>query len=1153
MQFTKLRLHGFKSFVDAVELLIEPGLTGIVGPNGCGKSNLVEALQWVMGETSARRLRGGEMDDVIFGGTSTRPARNVATVGLVLDNRMRRAPAALNDGDEIEVERRLDRGKGSSYRVNGREVRARDVQMLFADAASGAQSSALIGQGRIGWLIHAKPTERRSLLEEAAGIGGLHARRHEAEMRLSAAEANLTRLGDVKNTLTQQIERVGRQVKQAEKYRALAEAIQKAEAVFLYAAWQDQDRRVKTCAERVAAAEKTVTQKAHDLALAEAARLAAQETLPALREKNQTMWAASEEIRHARDQAMADRTRAERAIVEAKARLKDLDHDLVREAGLAEEARVAVARIDARMAEDRAAGADYPAKHGAAETKLEALRETLSDAEQVLAVRTARLAARAAEQAQIERRLALARDRKARLERALAEATARVTQMTEALVDPARLQAALDRVGEARLDLARARQNLDREEAGRAAAAGTLDATRPVMQAADRTLVRLKAEIDALQAVLRGGDGGDRGVMAAITVTPGYENALAAALGDDLQAGLVPGPGAYFSAGIDRCAGPECLADTVPLGTYVAVPPALAYRLAHIAVLADGCDGSDRIAALRPGQQLVRCDGASWRWDGLVVPPGAPSAAARRLAERNRLTQKIADARTAEAAFADAEQAFSRAEAAFRRADDRCRAARSHLQQATGHLTGAEQAKVALDQRQVQAQTRHQAAIEAAEKAESDLAEALAAYHEMTIEQAGHETEPTDPSELARLKERVATLRAEERTQGRLLDTVIRDEAERSARLAALAAERAGWVARADGVVERLATLRARQEVAEASLADLERQPMDLAVLVDRLDGELVAARAAGDGVAEALTQAEKQAEAALGTLDRAQAAHGRAREDLVRAEAAAEQALEARTGASVRARGAFGCPAEQLPRTMGVPVGRDPRSLATLEQGLEQLKKERDGLGAVNLAAETELAAMRDELGVLETESADLMAAIAKLREGIGHLNKDGSMRLLAAFDQVNGHFTTLFTRLFGGGRAHLVLTDHEPDPLSAGLEIMASPPGKKMQNLTLLSGGERALTALALVFAVFLTNPAPVCVLDEVDAPLDDANVERFCHLVSEIGARTGTRFLIITHHRVSMARMDRLYGVTMMEKGISALVSVHLAEADRMIKAQ
>ena len=228
MQFTKLRLTGFKSFVDSTELLIEPGLTGIVGPNGCGKSNLVEALQWVMGESSARRLRGGDMDDVIFGGTTTRPARNIAAVTISLDNPERTAPAPLNDSDEIEVERRIDRGKGSTYRVNGREQRARDVQLLFADAASGANSTALIGQGRIGWLINAKPTERRSLLEEAAGISGLHARRHEAELKLSAAETNLVRLGDIAETLTQQIERLKKQARQAERYRRLSEQIRTA-------------------------------------------------------------------------------------------------------------------------------------------------------------------------------------------------------------------------------------------------------------------------------------------------------------------------------------------------------------------------------------------------------------------------------------------------------------------------------------------------------------------------------------------------------------------------------------------------------------------------------------------------------------------------------------------------------------------------------------------------------------------------------------------------------------------------------------------------------------------------------------------------------------------------------------------------------------
>ena len=455
-----------------------------------------------------------------------------------------------------------------------------------------------------------------------------------------------------------------------------------------------------------------------------------------------------------------------------------------------------------------------------------------------------------------------------------------------------------------------------------------------------------------------------------------------------------------------------------------------------------------------------------------------------------------------------------------------------------------------LVQQHAQAQLRRRAAQETRERLGQELIEADTQAEEIERETALLPDPAADQHHLAEMRSELAELREADGLHRRNHDRLVRDAAAGRARIGAIEVEAGAWRQRIANAESHSLTLVERRAVlVEESLA-LEERPQALATEKAALQATIAAARAAA---AETASRQLRAVELKVAETDRAQqdagSRHGEAREQRVRAEATHEQAVEARAAASSRARETFECPAEHLPRVAGIPATATEEATADLEARFERLKREREAIGPVNLMAETEMAALAEEHTTIVTESADLVAAIAKLRQGIQQLNREGRERLLQAFEAVNTHFQELFVRLFGGGRAYLELTQNEADPFAGGLEIMASPPGKKLQMLSLLSGGERALTALALVFAVFLTNPAPISVLDEVDAPLDDANVERFCHLVREIGERTGTRFLIITHHRVSMAVMDRLYGVTMVEKGVSRLVSVELATAERL----
>ena len=1152
MQFTKLRLTGFKSFVEPTEFLIEPGLTGIVGPNGCGKSNLVEALQWVMGETSARRLRGGEMDDVIFGGTTSRPARNIATVTLSLDNRDRTAPAHLNDHDELEIERRIDRDRGSTYRVNSREQRARDVQLLFADAASGAQSTALIGQGRIGWLINAKPAERRTLLEEAAGIGGLQARRHEAELRLSATETNLTRLEDVAVTLSQQIDRLKRQVKQAERYRMLSESFRRTEALVLHRHLAEKTAELDEAIQRMHAAEAVVQNAA---AVAEAAmveRLRCAEAVGPARgavdEANRRLERLTLDL-----QAITAEERAiTQQIRDLRQRISQIDQDLGREAALLAQAAAAQARLEAeRDGLEQLGTGDTEAQDRAATLARDA-GEAARAAETALNITSARVAQLQAERAAVVRRVAGIEERRMRLRRQQAVSESRTRELDLLGIPAAKLDAAAQAVVDAEAAVEGFRGSAERAEQDIRTAQTQESAVRPGVRMAEQRCLALNAEIQALTRLVQsGGHGGAAPILDGITVEPGYETALGAVLGDDLLASLDPAAPIYWGAlGAADLALPLWPPGVRPLAELVTAPPAMTRRLRAVGLVADPADGERLQAELGRGQRLVGRDGGVWRWDGLTTAPGAPTAAATRLAQRNRLLDLERERQGADAELVVVQGAQQAAQKSLEAAQFADRTARDALRSATQQVATARAGQASLAQQASAADARRIAAEETLRRLAADLAEVDAQAAEAQAELGVLPDPEVERGETERQRRAATAARDQERGHRQEVERLIRDAATRQSRLAAVAAETRSWQDRRLGAQQQHETLGARRGQLLGELAALDAKPEDLQAAKLVVETELVGARQIARDATAALSQAEAVVIAAERRQIEASERQGDAREARVRAESGRERAVETRRAIVIRIAESFDCGPDALALLVG--EDREPSSLAELEARLERFKRDREAIGPVNLMAESELEELSTELETNRTESEDLRAAVARLRQGIQELNRESRGRLLAAFETVNRNFQELFVQLFGGGAAHLELVNHENDPLQAGLEIMASPPGKKLQMLSLLSGGERALTALALVFAMFLTNPAPICVLDEVDAPLDDANVERFCHLVRDIGNRTGTRFLIVTHHRVSMAKMDRLYGVTMIEKGISRLVSVDLGETDVLRRA-
>ncbi len=1150
MRFNRLRLSGFKSFVDPTELVIAEGLTGVVGPNGCGKSNLLEALRWVMGENRPTAMRGGGMEDVIFAGTSRRPARNFAEVALTLDNSERLAPAGFNDDDVLEITRRITRDLGSAYKANSKEVRARDVQMLFADASTGAHSPALVRQGQIAELINAKPAARRRILEEAAGISGLYQRRHEAELKLKGTETNLARVEDVIDQLAQQLAQLARQAKQAARYRQLSEALRQAEGSLLYIRWRDADAARAAADTALRAARSATAQAESEARKAVAAREAAEAALPALREEEAIAAAVLQRIEVERATLAQEEGRARKTVDELTARIAQLVRDREREAQLTGDAGETIRALETEAAELAAAGEGHDARLAQAETAVKAAAEDLASREDDLDRASDAVARLSARHQSAER---LVEDCRRTLERNESEAL-RAREQAEghrARLERAEtaLTGAREAAAQAEATAARAEETLTLADEARSAAQAREAEARAERSAAEGEASALEAEHTALARVVARDTTEGGAVIDRLQVEQGFEKALGAALADDLRAPEVEpdGPSGWLALPAYKDEQPLPKGVT-PLSRHVSVPEVLARRMGQIG-LVDAGEGARLQPLLRPGQRLVSREGDLWRWDGFTAWSGdAPTAAALRLEQLNRLevlkqemaraTARVEGARDAHQALAARLKELTQADAAAREARRRADARQAEAARA---LSKAE-AERNLDAGRLEslrlAAARHE---EEAEAARARLAEAEAALAALDDPAEGR-------AEVEALRRAVEAARAEMMSRRGACDALRREGEARAARAAAVARELDGWQRRLATASTRAAELAERQQAAEAELEAARDAPDRIGAQRAELGARVAEAEARRTAAADALAAGEAASRAA-GTAEREAE---RAAADARAAEAAAGARAEAAAAGAEDAEARIEEAHETTPAELLKRLALEPGSLAAaeaLEAEVARLKRQRDALGAVNLRAEEDAREVQAEHDTLAQEKADLEAAVAKLRAGIAALNREGRERLLTAFEQVNANFSMLFTHLFNGGEAKLVMVESD-DPLEAGLEIMCQPPGKKLSTLSLLSGGEQTLTALALIFAVFLANPAPICVLDEVDAPLDDANVTRFCDLLDEMRRQTDTRFLIITHHAVTMSRMDRLFGVTMVEQGVSQLVSVDLKRAEKLV---
>ncbi len=1151
MHITRLRLLGFKSFVEPAELVIERGLTGVVGPNGCGKSNLLEGLRWVMGETSYKNMRASSMEDVIFSGTNARPARNIAEVTIHLDNRHRKAHPAFNDDDNLEITRRIERDAGSQYRINGKPVRARDVQLLFADASTGARSPALVQQGRIGEIVSAKPAQRRFILEEAAGITGLHSRRHEAEIKLSGAESNLERLHDIIGQMESRLSGLKRQQRQVERYRQIAANIEQLQIIALYSDFISFDAAAKQAGIKLQEVLSVVGDKTTQEAQIRQLHIKTSDKIPALRDREMVTAAIMQRLNIEADQLTREQQTQQARKDELKKRRAQYDADLAREENSRQVDQQRLKSFQDEQQDlqkssndDHTARANAAAQVEKAQTLLSAAEQTSTSLNMLFAEQKAQFKAlqREQQEKQTSSSALLAKSGKLQQERQnldhqlsqIADFDELARLIEEKNTTLQELDAKLT-VNEQDLEQARAEES-----------------ARLVEQMDAKTrLSTLDAEISTLQKLLHtGNDSEDLPVLDEIIVTPGYEAALGAALGDDLDASLNMHADLYWRN--DDPNGPAlesspALPDgVIPLTQLVTAPTALSRRLAMTGIV-ERVEGDLQQSKLCAGQRLVSREGDLWRWDGFVARADAPTSAARRLSQKNHLeklrtglphAQKQAE--QSQQAAQQAQTARQQLQASLHELKSRYGNVRRELEQQRGSLAQAEQ--LASTQR---------ARLEAIHVTSADLLERhtteVQRLAQLALELKASDQLDDMQTRVAEHAAKLALMRSSYFEAKAHIDGLEQEYRNRLTRIERLRAEKNQTVERLNQAAAHIKTLTVRRAEDERELAALSQLPAQINAKRQALNSQLTKAQEQCKLAADQLQQGENTLREIDKSLQDMQAQAATAREHRAACEARLDAASTRLDEHKQLIKSELDCAPEDCLQKAAFDAEETLPDRAELDRRLGKLMSDRERLGSVNLRADVEARELSGQIDDMSHEHTDLIDAINALRKAISGLNKEGRRRLMSAFDEINGHFEELFTSLFGGGKARLELIESD-DPLQAGLEIIASPPGKKPQVLTLLSGGEKALTALSLIFAVFLTNPAPICVLDEVDAPLDDANVERFCALLDEMTKKTDTRFLVITHHPTTMSHMDRLFGVTMAEKGISQMVSVDLSTAEQ-----
>ena len=1141
MKFKSIRISGFKSFLESTEIPIDNGLTGIVGPNGCGKSNIVEAMKWVMGENSARQMRGDGMDDIIFSGTNERPARNFAEVSIKLDNTEKKAPSNFNQFDEIEISRKIEREKGSIYRVNGKQVRSRDIQLIFADNGTGARSSGIVSQGRISQIIDSSPENRRVILEEAANIKGLHSRRHEAELKLNGATDNLSRLLDIEQTYNEQLVELEKQARKASRYRSVGERLRKAESTLFIKLLNSSETDLKNFKNELEIATDRVNQAQLDVSKNTKSKLVAFDKIPELKKIEAEKAAFLQSLNINKIRLEEEKSSANKTLDNIFNQISQIEIDIEREEEIKEDSKKSLLNLEDEEKKLKTESKAFEGKIDQAISLVKELKKKSDEADQDLSSINSKIYSINSNKENIEKRIT---DLKEKIKK------------SEFQIPQFNILEEEKSFKENKAKIIKGRKLLEEKNKLLITKKNEYEAIKKILNdlnkaktEADYKVNITKAELNSLSSLLGHDTSSKETLENSIDSFASLEKSIGSILGETLLAPVLSNLDTPKNTPFWRKNLKGIIETKLPDGVKPIIKNIKNNSILDLALLGVGIVDNEEIAfklqdKLSFGQALTTVEGGLWRWDGFVQPPQVQNSYSERL-------QNIAKLRSLEKEIPNLE--------------NRQKSIQSKIDKNELYINVIEKNILELESQIYDLIEANNNLNLLNTKIESKIGSSkiLVKEHQNIIDLSNKELnllnkELINSSNLPLLlTEELKIRNIADQCRNSLTDAMAAEqqvrnhESYQSRNLLQIKNQKNNWKKREDEAIARLLTLQNRQKSLSEEKQKLMNLPDNFKKREDELNLEINKAlqlrNKAADNLVEAetnlneLEKLEKLSEQNMSSL----------REEMIKIEAKLNLSKSQVKNIEERVWEKLRINTDQLYEIANLDKNDEiDISIDALEKTVHRLINERDSIGAVNLRAEEEMKEMRDKIKTMSDERIDLEQAIDKLKTGIFELNKEGRQRLKESFEEVNKNFKNLFQKLFGGGNAELKLIGNE-DPLHAGLEVLASPPGKKMQLLSLLSGGEQALTAISLIFSVFLCNPAPICILDEVDAPLDDSNVGRFCNLLEKIVEETDTYFMVVTHHRLTMAKMDRLFGVTMEQKGISRLVAVNLEQANRIKK--
>ena len=1138
MKFKSIRISGFKSFLEPTEIDLNEGLTGIVGPNGCGKSNIVEAMKWVMGENSARQMRGEGMDDVIFSGSNERPARNFAEVTIKLDNTEKKAPASFNQFDEIEISRKIEREKGSTYRVNSKQVRARDVQLIFADTATGARSSGIVSQGRISQIIESSLEERRIILEEAANIKGLHNRRHEAELKLNGATDNLSRLLDIENTYNEQLIELEKQGRKAARYRSVGDRLRKAEASLFLSLLNTAEKEFDELETKFEKSKNNVEEAQINLSKNTKSKLEIFNKLPELRKIETEKAAILQSLNISKIRLEEEEATSKFTLNNVLNQITQIETDIKREIEIKDDANKTIANLLLEKDKLQLDTKDFTTKKNDASKKVNELKIKSEDADAKLSSINSEIFSIKSDKSDLENRINNLKEKIKNSEDQKSQFN--ITEDKKLIDEHDKKRINIEKlIKEENNKLELIKKQLENKE--------NLNINLKEKKAKiDYDLNVMRADLHSLSSLLGYDEFKNNTLEATIDDIGNLQDAIGSVLGETILAPVKSDNSDEQNISYWK----EITAkfeEKLPKGATPIISKIKKNSILDIALIGIGIVENEKTALklqkeLSFGQALTTLKGGLWRWDGYVQPLGVQNSYSERLQQITKLRNLQDELPSKEKEEVTIVNEINQNELELKKFFGTTKEIESKINLLNNELNDTKLSISSLDSK-INSSTillkEHQNILDTSQKELVDLEK----LSEKSVNL------PTLLADELKIRNAADQCR-NELTDAMAAEQQIRNqESYQQRNLMQINNQKNDWENRKDEAETRIKSLKVRLDNLKEDKSRLEKLPDNFVEKANELNIKIETAEQKRNLAADKLVQTETLLNEAEKLEKSSEQNLASFREDMIKVEASLNLAKTKIENIEDRVHEKLRIKSNQLKEIVNLSDNEELNtSIETLEKTVQRLLNERESLGAVNLRAEEEMNEMRQKIELMSKERVDLELAIEKLKSGIFELNKEGRQRLKDSFELVNKNFKNLFKKLFGGGDAELKLVGDD-DPLKAGLEILASPPGKKMQLLSLLSGGEQALTAISLIFSVFLCNPAPICILDEVDAALDDSNVSRFCNLLDKIVDETETYFLVVTHHRLTMAKMNRLFGVTMEQKGISRLVSVDLEQANKI----